>query len=164
MTTNGRSSQELAVSPDVIAKASEVGPRASIRDVRLTDLNVRLNDAQGDLKPSFVRWNRAFGFNRLEEHPGLVSVHISFKLEMAYSTEQPEPSAVIDSTYSLIYDIVDLGSLDDDHLKAFAEVNGFFNAWPFWRELCSTMAARMGLGMFVLPTMRVTSTNPTPAT
>lgn len=173
MTTNSRSSQELAVDPAVLTMATAVGPRASIRDVRLTELSVQLNEANDAQTPA-LRWSRAFGFRRLDEMPGHVDVQISFKMEMFYeSKESPkEPAASIECTYSLIYEVTEIAGLDDEHLKAFAQVNGFFNAWPFWREICSTMATRMGIGRFIVPTLRVvpaapeskpqTPTNPQP--
>jgi hypothetical protein len=40
-------------------------------------------------------------------------------------------------------------------VRAFAEFNATFNAWPFWREFVQSMTARMGLPAVVVPLLPV---------
>jgi len=41
-----------------------------------------------------------------------------------------------------------------DELRAFAQVNGVFNAWPYFREIIQTASARMDLPPIVIPLYR----------
>lgn len=45
-----------------------------------------------------------------------------------------------------------------DELEAFANLNGVFNAWPYFREFVQSVTTRMGLPPFVLPVFRVQRT------
>lgn len=40
-------------------------------------------------------------------------------------------------------------------LAAFAQTNGVFNAWPYWREFIQSMSTRMQLPPIVLPPFRM---------
>lgn len=42
-------------------------------------------------------------------------------------------------------------------LTEFAEINGIFNAWPYFREFVHAALARMGLPPFILPVYRLNS-------
>lgn len=48
-------------------------------------------------------------------------------------------------------------SAPEDVLNEFAEINGIFNAWPYFREFVHAALARMGLPPFILPVYRLTS-------
>lgn len=45
--------------------------------------------------------------------------------------------------------------LSPEHLEAFAQVNGAYNAWPYWRELVQSTFARMGLPPVTIPVFKV---------
>jgi preprotein translocase subunit SecB len=40
-------------------------------------------------------------------------------------------------------------------LRDFAQINGIFNVWPYWREFIQNMFARMNLPPFFLPVYRI---------
>lgn len=42
-----------------------------------------------------------------------------------------------------------------DELEPFANLNGVFNAWPYFREFLQNATTRMGLPPFVLPVFRI---------
>ena len=46
--------------------------------------------------------------------------------------------------------------LESEDLKHFAETNGIYNAWPYWREFLSSALARVGLPRLTLPTLALT--------
>lgn len=149
--------EKLAISADVLQKATAVGPHATIQSVRLVNVSAMLGEAPpGSMK--YARQQRGYSFTRA---PGdMVEVDIRFTLDIATTEEERnEPPISIEGKYRLSYRIEGLASLDDEHLQAFTQVNGFFNAWPFWRELTSSMLARTQVGFFLLPTLRVTASD-----
>ena len=46
-------------------------------------------------------------------------------------------------------------SLNDVDMSSFAGLNGAFNAWPYLREYFQSSSARMNVGTFILPALRV---------
>ncbi len=44
-------------------------------------------------------------------------------------------------------------------VKGFAETNGVYNAWPYWRELVQTSASRVGIHGIVAPVFRLFGKN-----
>ena len=46
-----------------------------------------------------------------------------------------------------------------EHLQAFADANGIYNAWPYWREFVQSATARMGLPPLMVPSYRLVSTD-----
>lgn len=40
-------------------------------------------------------------------------------------------------------------------LQKFADVNGIYNAWPYWRELIQNISVRMNLPPLILPLFRI---------
>lgn len=66
-----------------------------------------------------------------------------------------EPVVVIKAKYELKYSFpVDLAPTQEE-LGAFAEVNGIFNAWPYWREFIQSTISRMNLPPVILPLFRI---------
>lgn len=45
--------------------------------------------------------------------------------------------------------------LDSADLRAFAEFNSTYNAWPYWREFVHSISARLGLPAVTVPILRV---------
>ncbi len=68
----------------------------------------------------------------------------------------------IEATYGLVYRIADFKEFSQNHLDAFAQVNGYFNVWPFWRELVHSTLGRIGLRAIAIPTLRTAPTSSAP--
>lgn len=47
------------------------------------------------------------------------------------------------------------GKAFDKHLTAFANLNGVFNAWPYFREYVQTTTTRMGITPYYLPMYKI---------
>lgn len=148
--------QELVVTSDLMQKASAVGPMAALKSVQLTNVNAMLgNNAETVAK--YVRHARTHSFDRIGD--GELEVSIRFTLDIATTEEEKsEPPISMEGRYVLKYAIEGMATLDDEHLQAFAQINGYFNAWPFWRELTTSMIARTKSAFFILPTLRVAVT------
>ena len=67
--------------------------------------------------------------------------------------------ADVKAAFSLRYAVPQqvLSALDQEAVQEFAETNGIYNAWPYWRELLQNTAARVGLPGVVAPVFRHTA-------
>lgn len=72
-------------------------------------------------------------------------VDLGFALE-ATSGDEPKTPLSVGAVFRLTYDLKARTKLSDQHVKAFSEINGVFNAWPYWRHFVQDMTARMGIG------------------
>jgi hypothetical protein len=72
------------------------------------------------------------------------------------STEVELGSEVValDATFLLVYALDSSIDLDPKCVEHFANVNGPYNVWPYWRELVQTAAGRVGLGNITVPVFR----------
>lgn len=80
----------------------------------------------------------------------------------AHSTGSPDFSeanlgrelVALDATFLLTYSISSEIELTPECLEQFANVNGPYNVWPYWRELVQTASGRVGLGGITVPVFR----------
>jgi hypothetical protein len=70
---------------------------------------------------------------------------------------QKEESAflTIAADFLLVYSITDVSDLDDASFRSFAELNGTYNAWPYWREFVQNITSRMDLPTLTIPVFRL---------
>ena len=69
--------------------------------------------------------------------------------------EDEEKPIQIKAVLELVYNCEKVSSLTDRALKDFGEINGVYNAWPYWREFVQNTVARMELPPLIVPTFRV---------
>lgn len=60
----------------------------------------------------------------------------------------------LDASFLLIYSIPSDLKIEDRCFQYFADVNGPYNAWPYWRELVQTATGRVGLAGVTVPVFR----------
>ena len=65
------------------------------------------------------------------------------------------PLLSIEVTVELHYRIPRIRDFSAQDLSKFANINGVYNAWPYWRELIQNLSLRMGLPPLVLPVFRI---------
>lgn len=152
--------EKHTVTPDAMAFAMNVGPKSSIADVRLVLIQAKLTKVDKE-SPSLMRTNRAYAFSRDTENARVIAT-LAFSCDLAHESpeSQEDPPVSIEATYAVTYDIEGLADFDDAHLDAFAQINGFYNAYPFWRELLHSLMGKMGLSPLVAPTLRVETAEP----
>ena len=74
----------------------------------------------------------------------------------AYAADVPSNSlATLEAEYALTYELKLDANKEVEALKIFAEVNGPFAAWPYWRELVQTVTGRLGLPGVLVPVFKV---------
>jgi hypothetical protein len=97
------------------------------------------------------------------DHPDRLVVYVDLRFGAGLPKAQVEPGlesevegqiASLNATYQLHYDLKDASAYPPDALQYFAELNGVYNAWPYWRELVQTVSGRVGLGSFIMPVFR----------
>ena len=92
-----------------------------------------------------------------------VAVVIRFTLKAfgkGESREEENAFLTIAADFLLVYRIDDATGLDDTAFKNFAEVNGTYNAWPYWREFVQSITTRMDLPTLTIPVFRIPYTPP----
>jgi hypothetical protein len=98
-----------------------------------------------------------------------VQVELNFQAsEQEDGQERSDPVVSLSATFGVMYRLKgDIENYDEAALNAFAELNGPYNAWPYWRELVNSVAGRVGIAtvvvpVFKLPVREVDDTRPKP--
>ncbi len=86
-----------------------------------------------------------------------IRVIAQFRFEVldADVNQNTENALLVEASYGLLYTLKNDQGVNYEKAKAFGEVNGVYNAWPFWREYVYTTLARMGLPPVTLPVFRI---------
>ncbi|HDY65089.1 MAG TPA: hypothetical protein ENH84_02505 [Phycisphaerae bacterium] len=85
-----------------------------------------------------------------------ISVIVEFTMSAAPKdcVDKKKPIQV-KAVLELVYNCEKVSSFDDRAIKDFGEINGVYNAWPYWREFVQNTVVRMGLPPLIVPTFRV---------
>lgn len=149
---------------DDLPRLSEpVAAVVEIVDVRLFSSAVQLGEPEGEVELSVRHRARV---RRHDQDSTCVRVFADFVVEeAAASGDAGEPGVAgagpgaerlhIAASFRLDYRVPDAGVFTDEQLSAFGQVNGVYNAWPFWREYVYSTMARLGLPPMTLPVFRV---------
>jgi hypothetical protein len=80
-------------------------------------------------------------------------VFIDLRLNAREPSEESSSTDVIEleATYRLVYRLPEAGKYPSDAVGHFAELNGAYNVWPYWRELVQTVSGRTGVASIVIP-------------
>lgn len=126
-----------------------------IEEVRLLtlDARTRIRSAQELPKASVIlEWT-----SRVRSRKGSVfSVVPSIRFKVVNERETAVvPAISLRASFELTYRLPRDFKPGHSELSAFAETNGIFNVWPYWRELIQTTMNRMGLPNITLPVYRI---------
>lgn len=138
------------------------------RDVKLvavtlcsTDLDSRVDPLHPPAELQLDHGYRA-RFELRPSAPEHVYVFIDFKFEAALGQESGEPASKptlsLNATYLALYELPSATQRDERALQYFAQLNGTYNIWPYWRELVQTVTGRVGLTSYVVPVLRLAPT------
>lgn len=83
-----------------------------------------------------------------------ISVDLTFAAQWPDQTDDGVDAVSIAATFLLVYSIDQSIVLEHECLEHFANTNGPYNVWPYWRELVQTAASRVGLGGVTVPVFR----------
>jgi hypothetical protein len=131
--------------------ASAVAKRVQIRDVRLVAISAQVH-SRAPVGKVFLNQDQEI---RAEQSDGVVTVTIGFNLRGKQEEDASDPLVTLAATFELTYALEGPGEVEEEQLRAFANVNGLFNAWPYWRECVQNVSARMDLPKLTVPVFRV---------
>jgi hypothetical protein len=80
---------------------------------------------------------------------------VRFTLRMHPKEKDGDPVAEVFAEYNLIYRLQDKVTCTNRDVHQFVKTTGVFNAWPFFRELVSSLVSKMGLPLLVIPLFRL---------
>jgi hypothetical protein len=139
-----------------MASAAKVAGHVNLEAVKLLRCDCRQ-------RPQYPDGLKAFDIKRtsqfeLSDGRDSIGVAIRFVLT-AFGKDEPqkEESAflTIEAEFFLLYSIQKAADLDDVSFKSFAEFNGTYNAWPYWREFVQSVTSRMELPPLTIPVFRL---------
>jgi len=143
-----RGKKKLGVSPGLL-----VSDRVQIRDVRLMSCDCEQKPAATAGKKSY---NLTTSTNvQSDKNKGVIIVITKFHFEAFIEEKAQEPVLTIDASFVLTYHVDSFDGLTQEGFKQFANLNGVYNAWPYWREFVQNTVGRMGLPALTIPVFRI---------
>jgi hypothetical protein len=142
-----------AVSP--LQQAAIVSRSVQIEQVSLTTAAVRsgIDPLVVPEKLTLSQSHRA-RYELPQSHPNKIFVYVDFECSAASATPSEIQPLGVSATYVVVYGHPDVSALPAEALEAFAQLNGVYNTWPYWRELVQTASGRAGLSAIVIPVFR----------
>ena len=147
--------------PVVVTKDAD-GFLAAIKVSDRVELeNVRLMSCRCEHRRFVPRGEKTLSMKRhaegkLDEKASRVFVMVDFSLDVFVSGEDSSnPFATLVATFLLVYCIKDYEGITQECIDQFAETNGVYNAWPYWREFIQSTGARMSLPNLTVPVLRL---------
>jgi len=139
---------------ELAEKARPVSDRVQILEIRLLESRAEQKRSDEDLPK---RMTQTIGVeSHLDAKRSQLEVFPHFMLVVKRQAGSPEDLFVrIEARFALTYAITSQENLTEDNYEAFAQRNGVYNAWPYWREFVQSTTVRMGLPPLTLPVYRV---------
>lgn len=91
---------------------------------------------------------------QVDKEEKVVSVRPRFVVSAKYEEADDEELVRIEAQFVLRYRVPSFESLKKANIDAFGELNGLYNAWPYWREFVQSTTVRMGLPPLTVPVYR----------
>lgn len=127
--------------------------KIEIEEVALLGASVKRSIRSADETEARIQLNkRASLLERSDDGRFYVQAEIEFSIE-ASGSEQPAVS--IHTAFELTYRHPSDLEVTSQVLQEFAEINGVFNVWPYWREFIQSTMARMNLPVITIPVFRL---------
>lgn len=151
--SRGRGKRAPTVSFELAARVSE---RVEIQDVRLLASTSRQTPLVSSPQIE-VRFSHGVNVS-VDREKSLVAVVPRFVMQaLQAGQKQKEVAVEVEAVFLLSYSISDLKGLSPNHYESFAQTNGVYNAWPYWREYLQNAITRMGLPALTVPVFRIGS-------
>ena len=91
---------------------------------------------------------------QVDKDEKVVCVRPRFVLSAKYEEAGGEELLRIEAQFVLRYRVPSFEGLKKANITAFGELNGLYNAWPYWREFVQSTTVRMGLPSLTIPVYR----------
>lgn len=136
-----------------IQKARRLIAAVMLTDVRLTELvaktSIRASDITEDMLPTFQH-SASVATGGIKDSVFYVRANLDLRIG-----SEAKHVVSVKIQYELEYSLPGDFKATRAELNAFAQVNGVFNAWPYFREIIQTAIQRMNLPPVILPVYRV---------
>jgi preprotein translocase subunit SecB len=151
-----RSKKTALTDSELLELAAPVAEQVQIRGVLLAEVrSKRQPDADGSRKDIQVKIEVVRVDLAPQRDVNAFVVQPTFRLRAEWLDQRDEAAPFeIEGTFVAFYSLESIENFTDENLQAFAQVNGVFNVWPYWRELAQSMVSRMGLPPFTVPVFR----------
>jgi hypothetical protein len=161
MEPNSTPTQEASAHPSPVEEAGAVADRVEIRNVRLLSSRCQQPGAAPPAGVGFAVKLSHVTRTQVNEVDRVITVLAAFRF-LAGPANAPDVAPVISvaAEFQLTYSVTDLTGLTETQFRRFGELNGIYNAWPYWREFLQSTTSRMGLAPFTLPVFRVPRSAP----
>lgn len=140
-----------------LERASLVSRSVQIESVTLTRITMN-TDLDSREPPQELRLGQQFRcrYETRESQRDRLFVYVSLLFDASVASPEPTDRQVVDlsATFLATYRIDETVSFPEDALQYFADLNGTYNVWPYWRELVQTFTGRAGLSGIVVPVFR----------
>jgi preprotein translocase subunit SecB len=136
-----------------VAAGLLVSDRVQLKDVRLISCKC-------DQTPEATLGKKSYKIDystevQVDKRNGYVIVTTKFHFEAFTESKTQKPVILIDASFLLAYKIENFEGLSQKGFKQFANLNGIYNAWPYWREFVQNTVTRMGLPSLSIPVFRI---------
>lgn len=121
----------------------------NVHSMSVTTINSKLKESKSidiDNKFSIVKYD--IDGDKLE-------VYINFNIKSYEKDNEDEIGFIIDFTYCIEYEKLNLAQFDEEYIKFFTQRNVPVNIWPYARELISSLTTRMGYPTLIIETLTV---------
>lgn len=130
-----------------------VSDRVQLKDIRLVS-------SKCDQIPGATSGKKTFDINystevQVDRKSGYVVVIAKFHFEAFIESKTSQPVILIDASFLLSYKIENFEGLTQKGFERFANLNGIYNSWPYWREFVQNTIVRMGLPSLSIPVFRI---------
>jgi len=86
-----------------------------------------------------------------------IHVTTEFRLQASKNASEKSELVKLEVTFVLVYTLPLDAKYEPHCVQHFAELNGVYNAWPYWREIVQSATGRVGLGGIMVPVYRPVS-------
>jgi preprotein translocase subunit SecB len=136
-----------------VAAGLLVSDRVQLKDVRLISCKC-------DQTPEATLGKKSYNISystevQVDRKNGYIIVTAKFHFEAFTESKTQKPVILIDASFLLAYKIENFEGLTQKGFDQFANLNGIYNAWPYWREFVQNTVARMGLPSLSIPVFRI---------
>ncbi len=136
--------------------ATPVSQRVELDNILLMETVARRKPLRGGL-PAHISINVNVQTNA-DKKQGVIQVRPHFVLVARFDDESGDELLRIEAVFLLHYRLPSFEGLRKPNIMAFGEMNGLYNAWPYWREFVQATTVRMGLPALTIPVYRPLAT------
>ncbi len=147
------------VKTKVVKRENKFGAGLLVSDrVQLKD--VRLISSKCEQTPEAMLGKKTYNINystevQADKKTSYIIVIAKFHFEAFTESKTRKPVILINASFVLSYKIENFEGLTQKAFEQFANLNGIYNAWPYWREFVQNNVVRMGLPPLSIPVFRI---------